>query len=79
MKHICRQCKSWVVITDYHGRDTKYRTCDHSKVQLGYQSRDTIETDGVRIENDEGWGWIVGPEFGCVHFTPRTPPIHTEP
>jgi hypothetical protein len=24
--------------------------------------------DGLWIENDEGWGWIVGPEFGCVHF-----------
>jgi hypothetical protein len=23
--------------------------------------------DVVRIEDDEGWGMIPGPEFGCVH------------
>lgn len=26
------------------------------------------DADGVRIEDDEEWGFRVGPEFGCVHF-----------
>jgi hypothetical protein len=26
-----------------------------------------VEVETVN-ENDEGWGMIPGPEFGCVHF-----------
>ena len=66
----CKDCKWWVVAEDYSSV-RKYQTCENPKMQFGYQSLDTIETDGVRIEDDEGWGWIVGPEFGCVHFEPR--------
>jgi hypothetical protein len=27
-----------------------------------------VDPDGLRIEDDEGWGMIPGPEFGCIHF-----------
>ena len=69
--HNCKDCKWWVVAKDGHGDDTKYHTCDSPKAQTGYVPWDTVEDDGVLIEDDEGWGWIVGPEFGCVHFEPR--------
>jgi hypothetical protein len=32
-----------------------------------------LPVDAVNIEDDEGWGWVTRPEFGCVHFTPATP------
>ena len=27
-----------------------------------------IETDTVIHQDDEGWGMLTGPEFGCVHW-----------
>ena len=55
---------------EYWGRsDVGLLTCDHPKIQLGYRAKaDDIPADSVLIENDEGWGWVVGPEFGCIHF-----------
>jgi hypothetical protein len=35
-------------------------------MQYGY-CEDLREPDGVLIEDDAGWGMLVGPEFGCVH------------
>jgi hypothetical protein len=23
--------------------------------------------DGMLVEDDEGWGFVPGPEFGCIH------------
>ena len=47
-------------------------TCEHPKFIFEYLSDDEIRArmapDGLVIEFDEGWGWVVGPEFGCVHF-----------
>lgn len=61
----CKDCKH-AVPTDHYGPRL---TCKHSKFLLGYYySIDEFEPDGLLIENDEGWGWVVGPEFGCVHF-----------
>lgn len=30
-----------------------------------------VTADGVHVENDEGWAFHVGPDFGCIHFDPR--------
>jgi hypothetical protein len=53
-------------------KDCKFRvaeSCNNPKHLLGYaHPADTMAVDGLQIENDEGWGWIIGPEFGCVNF-----------
>lgn len=30
-----------------------------------------IKPSDVVVENDEGWAFVVGPEFGCVHGESR--------
>jgi hypothetical protein len=40
---------------------------------MGYADPDPIEPNGCWVENDEGWGNYVGPEFGCVLFERRRP------
>ena len=66
MKKKCKNCKWWVV------NDIDYPnmyTCDHPKVKKGYRfSASDMPDDGAWIENDEGWAWYVGPEYGCVNF-----------
>ncbi len=43
-------------------------TCKCPKMFYGYRNRDGDQAeDGVLIENDEGWGMIPGPNFGCIH------------
>ena len=47
-------------------------TCQHPKFLFGYHhDQGDMAPDGLLIEDDEGWGWVVGPEFGCVHFEPK--------
>lgn len=29
---------------------------------------DNVHPNQVLIENDEGWGMLVGEDFGCIHF-----------
>jgi hypothetical protein len=33
----------------------------------GYNIAIRRDDDGVAIENDEGWGMLPGPDFGCIH------------
>ena len=37
---------------------------------IGYStpSDEQITISGAIIEGDEGWGWMVGRNFGCIHF-----------
>jgi hypothetical protein len=36
----------------------------------GY-GKDTTDPDGVAIEDDEGWGMIPNPQFGCIHHNSK--------
>lgn len=47
-------------------RTTGTKTCVCPKMFYGYEIR-TRDSDGVKIEDDEGWGMIPGPNFGCIH------------
>ncbi len=58
----CTTC-NWYGTADAH-------TCACPKMLYGYDSK-IIDDDGVRIENDEGWGMIPGPDFGCIHHMER--------
>jgi hypothetical protein len=39
----------------------------HDKFMLGYDVHKP-PSDAVVVEDEEGWGFRVGPDFGCVHF-----------
>lgn len=64
----CGDCKFW--IQDQDKGDWKARkdmgTC--SRWSKGYE-RDiyqNLSADGCHVEDDEGWGCMVGARFGCV-------------
>lgn len=58
--------------------DGKCSTCRHftpeesgfgscARWRMGYGiSADELASDEALVENDEGWGMLVGPDFGCV-------------
>lgn len=51
--------------------DLRHGSCTSPKFIQGYnhpKGFDGISTDSVRVENDEGWAFLVGRDFGCVHF-----------
>lgn len=65
----CKTCRWWgnpeyknggVVLTG------DFRTCGSPKIVYGYHE-DLPALDGAAAENDEGWGFTPGPDFGCIH------------
>ena len=65
----CKDCKWRVEIKDDEVRaPAGFLTCNQPKALLGYDHAKDMPVDGVWIENDEGWGWFVGPDFGCINF-----------
>ncbi len=42
-------------------------TCISQKIQKSYGVL-MPDDDGIVVENDEGWGILVGPDFGCVNW-----------
>lgn len=71
----CKYCKHYVVNTErseYHcAEDIEIvcMTCDHEKILTGYSHfNENLPSNGMIVENDEGWALIIGPDFGCVNF-----------
>lgn len=66
----CESCAFW------GGRETRYpgedlddrKTCQCPKFHYGYSKAEIWTPDMVTIEDDEGWGMLTGPKFGCVHW-----------
>jgi len=71
----CKDCKHYEVKDHPYSplpRGVVSGSCRHPKFLLGYlHNFADMVPDGLWIEEDEGWGWIVGPEFGCIHFEER--------
>lgn len=70
---VCADCKFFEPLTiDEHSgstgvqASTGYGSC--TRWDYGYGTRDALPPNGVMIENDEGWGAYMGPQFGCVLF-----------
>ena len=67
----CKDCADW--------KRTKGRlgSCYSPKWKCGYhyEERD-ISDDEILVEDDEGWGCLTGPLFGCIHF--REKHTHSE-
>ena len=69
----CKTCAYWGRARAYIG-DTgqRLKTCSAPAVQYGYCVEEAdVASNGARVEDDEGWGMVTGPEFGCVHHTER--------
>jgi len=57
----CGQCRFWK-------QQEKLGSCECPKFRQGYgHEQSEFADDEVWVENDEGWAFKTGPEFGCVH------------
>jgi hypothetical protein len=45
------------------------KPCNQNSMVSTYHSvSDDTEDHGIVTEDDEGWGFLVAPNFGCVNF-----------
>lgn len=69
----CKDCKHSTTIPENLSCMPGYRFnfigCGNSKIRQGYnEDLLDIKEDEMLVENDEGWGFVVGTHFGCIHF-----------
>lgn len=64
----CSACKHYVQST--FDNQSAHGACRSPKFVKGYDGLfgREIPADGVSVESDEGWGFMVGSDFGCIHF-----------
>jgi hypothetical protein len=66
----CKECNWW----DNEGENefvtsAHYGSCSCKKFVRGYNvKREQLPSDGVWLEDDEGWSFYTGPDFGCIHW-----------
>jgi hypothetical protein len=65
----CADCKHY----DTTGHKNGYGHCERWHHGYGVDIRDVAENEAW-VEDDEGWGNVVGPECGCVLFEINQPP-----
>ena len=67
----CKTCKYWTTIKGSscsRKEADRLHFCNAPKIKYGYGIEECdISDDGVLIEEDEGWGMLTGPDFGCIH------------
>ena len=62
----CKDC-SFSRIPKYDlGKNPLELDCESPNFIASY--REPTPMNGLRAEPDEGWGFRVGPDFGCIHF-----------
>jgi len=65
----CKDCKFW------SGNEYEFcglKQCCSPKKKEGYHVQaEEIDANGVLVEDDEGWGMMTGPMFGCVNFSKK--------
>lgn len=60
----CKECKHYIA-EKHHG------SC--SRWNMGYRyDVESLPPNEVLVENDEGWGMVCGPDFGCILGEKRT-------
>lgn len=81
----CRTCKHYAPHDGPTGHSggggVEHGACSSPKFVKGYHAGfgvpdvgerwDPVPVDGVLVEDDEGWGFYVGADFGCVHHDSR--------
>jgi hypothetical protein len=76
----CSTCLYWGTRQDYWNTYV-HRTCDAPQMRYGkalLQDAMAEPTTAV-VETWEGWGILVGPDFGCVHHVPNPNPTAAHP
>ena len=59
----CVECRFWEKNDAYLG------CCSHESWCRGYRIQPrNVPSNGVLVEDDEGWGFFTGPDFGCIHW-----------
>ena len=76
----CKNCKYWGKNrSSIPDAEVRLKSCSCPAMHYGYHLKDEdVKDDGVRVEEDEGWGMATGPDFGCVHFEQFNPQVYHE-
>jgi len=64
----CDSCKWWELghAAEYGRYGAQDGSCVHPKMLRGYGK--DVPVDGAVVEDDEGYGIVTGPKFGCVNW-----------
>ena len=77
---LCKDCTHFEPYDDSHPNhyfSPPFGGCGRWEVSY---STPQLKLNECQVESDEGWGMIVGPEFGCVLWEMKMPlDIVTEP
>lgn len=80
----CRTCAFWTLelkpYSDGVGmrkaRSAGFGACASEKFVHGYGIEfENLALDSVPVEDDEGWAFVTGPLFGCVHWKAKEPEL----
>lgn len=52
---------------EYYNPNTEGHVCQCPKMVYGYYGVKPTEDNGMLVEDDECWGFVPGPKFGCIH------------
>lgn len=64
----CKTCEHFKVEHN-HPYDGRLGSCARWHVGYSIPLKDVADNE-VLVENDEGWGMMVGPDFGCILHKP---------
>lgn len=64
----CKTCKHWGHSRKYaEDNGKRLKSCRAPLIEYGYGVEESdVADNGALVEDDEGWGMLTGPEFGCV-------------
>lgn len=73
---LCKDCTHFKVFTGWPHK-APFGSC--ARWHVTYRDVELAPNE-CQVESDEGWGMIIGPEFGCVLWEAKMPlDIVTEP
>jgi hypothetical protein len=70
LQHECRTCKFWQLHTAGYVAKPLGDCSSPAFLRSYHVTDEELTPASVVVENDEGWGFYTGPEFGCVHWEP---------
>ena len=63
----CKTCKHWGHSRGCAESSKRLKSCSAPLIKYGYRVEESeVADNGALVEDDEGWGMLTGPEFGCV-------------
>ncbi len=67
----CADCRYFEQSNEAHGYLGMENFGHCGRWHEGYHLEAPLSPNEAWVENDEGWGSVVGPDFGCVLFEAR--------